>query len=99
MRKSYVQKLIDGVPTLILKEDLDGVQLAPYVLPDLPDYLSPVTDKLVSGRKQRREDLKRTGCRPYEGHASERKAAQQYRKEREQKLIRSMVDRMRWINA
>lgn len=39
--------------------------LATYhmVMPDMPDYISPVTRKLVSGRTQRREDLLRAGCR------------------------------------
>lgn len=34
----------------------------PYVCPDTPDYLSPVTGELISGRVQRREDLKRHDC-------------------------------------
>ncbi len=38
----------------------------PQVLPDLPEYVSPTTGALVSGRAARREDLKRSGCRPYE---------------------------------
>jgi hypothetical protein len=46
-----------------------------YVIPDTPDYVSPVTGLLVSGRKQRREDLKRTGSRPYEGFAQEKQEA------------------------
>jgi hypothetical protein len=51
---------------------------APHLWPDLPDYVSPVTGKLISGRRQREEDLKRSGCRPYEGRESEmREAAQQ----------------------
>jgi hypothetical protein len=36
------------------------------IMGDLPDYTSPVDGKLVSGRAQRREDLKRTGCREYD---------------------------------
>jgi hypothetical protein len=43
-----------------------GVRLAPDVMPDLPAYRSPVDGRLVDGRAQRREDLKRHGCRPYE---------------------------------
>lgn len=34
-----------------------------YIAPDLPEYTSPITGKPVCGRKQRREDLKRSGCR------------------------------------
>lgn len=37
-----------------------------YVIPDTPDYQSPVTGERVSGRVQRREDLKRSGCVPWE---------------------------------
>lgn len=36
------------------------------IVGDLPDYTSPVDGKLVSGRAQRRNDLKRTGCREYD---------------------------------
>ena len=50
-------------------------QRAPMVVPDLPDYVSPVTGKLVSGRRQRREDLFRTHSRPYEGREQEVKQA------------------------
>ena len=35
---------------------------APMIRSDVPDYISPVTGKLVSGMAQRREDLKRSGC-------------------------------------
>lgn len=51
-------------------------QRAPLVIPDLPDYVSPVSGKLVSGRRQRREDLLRTNSRPWEGMASESREAQ-----------------------
>lgn len=43
---------------------------------ELPDYESPIDGRIVSGRAQRREDLKRNGCRPFEGMAAERKEAQ-----------------------
>lgn len=35
----------------------------PYIQGDLPGYLSPVTGQLVDGRRDRREDLARSGCR------------------------------------
>lgn len=47
----------------------------PMVFGDLPDYTSPIDGHLVSGRVQRREDLKRNGCRPWEGMDQERKEA------------------------
>lgn len=36
------------------------------VFGDLPGYESPATGKWVEGRRQREEDLKRSGCRPYD---------------------------------
>lgn len=35
----------------------------PYVRGDLPPYRSPITGQIIEGRKARREDLARSGCR------------------------------------
>lgn len=51
-------------------------QRAPMVVGDLPGYVSPVTGLWIEGRKARREDLKRTNSRPYEGFSQERKEAE-----------------------
>lgn len=50
-----------------------------FVQPDLPGYTSPVTGLWVEGRKARREDLKRTGSRPWEGREQEQKEADRRR--------------------
>lgn len=50
--------------------------LSATVWNDLPGYESPATGEWVEGRKARREDLKRSGCRPYEGREQEAKEAQ-----------------------
>lgn len=54
------------------------------VAPDLPGYESPVTGNWIEGRAARREDLKRTGCRPYED--GERQEAQRQRAHEEKKF-------------
>lgn len=46
---------------------------APFVWDDLPAYESPIDGKPVEGRRQRRNDLARSGCRPYEGREAELK--------------------------
>ena len=38
----------------------------PAVFGDLPGYESPATGEWVEGRKARHEDLKRSGCVPFE---------------------------------
>lgn len=56
-------------------EYLNPTPLTHFVMPDLPDYQSPVDGRVVSGRRQRREDLRRTGSRPWEGLQQEKKEA------------------------
>lgn len=48
---------------------------APAVHADIPAYVSTVTGKLIDGKAARREDLKRSGCRPWEGLEQEQKEA------------------------
>lgn len=57
-----------------------------FIQPDLPGYESPVTGQWIEGRRARREDLKRTGCRPYEGREQEEKSAARVRAEKERGL-------------
>lgn len=66
-----------------------------FVQPDLPGYQSPVTGLWVEGRKQRREDLKRTGSRPYEGRAQEQKEANRQRAYAEQASERRLDETAR----
>jgi len=57
-----------------------------FIQPDLPGYESPIDGRWIEGRRARREDFKRTGCRPYEGFAQEKKEADKIVAERERKL-------------
>ncbi len=68
----------------------DPVDNGVLLMPDLPGYQSPVTGLWVEGRRQRREDLKRTGSRPYEGLEQEQKEVARFHQYEEQKLDRSL---------
>lgn len=57
-----------------------------FIQPDLPGYESPVTGLWVEGRKARREDLRRTNSRPWEGMEQEQKEAAKVRARQDQKL-------------
>ena len=62
-------RLVDKATGLPTPDVSDGI-LRPYVLSDLPPYYSVVSGKWVDGRRARRDDLARTGCRevdPSEG--------------------------------
>jgi hypothetical protein len=83
MRKRYIQEP-DG-SLVEVTQDYSQPQSAPLVFGDLPGYQSPVTGLWVEGRAARREDLKRTGCRPYEGREQEQKEIARYRAYEEQK--------------
>jgi len=52
-----------------------GVFTAPMGIVDIPAYQSPVTGRWINSRSQRAEDLKRNGCRPWEGMEQEKKEA------------------------
>lgn len=56
--------------------DYSPEPIAPMIFGDLPGYQSEASGLWVEGRVQRREDLKRTQCRPWEGQAQEMKEAQ-----------------------
>lgn len=48
---------------------------APAVQADLPAYQSPIDGRWIEGKRARTEDLKRNGCRPWEGMSTEKKEA------------------------
>lgn len=86
-RKTY--RWIDGVMTLVAVNGQyihQEARKAPDVIPDIPGYESPVTGKWIEGRKARREDLKRSGSRPWEGLEQERKEAAKVQREKDRKL-------------
>ncbi len=106
MRTTYVLVNIDGKNKLVEKSEAwrytsnrppeEPIQ-AHMVAPDLPEYDSPITGEIIRGRAQRREDLKKHGCRPFE--AGEREHAARVRRDRDEALRKSMIERLRWINA
>lgn len=85
MRKSYVQDPKTG--QLVPKEEFYAQQYdAPFIMGDLPDYESPIDGRVISGRAARREDLRRSGCREWEGMEQEKKEAHRWKVENERKL-------------
>lgn len=72
-----------------------------FIQPDLPGYESPVTGLWVEGRRARREDLLRTGSRPWEGMEQEQKEAARIRAGQEHKLdaIAERMAHRAWAEA
>lgn len=83
MKTRYIQ--IDGELVKVSDQFHQIRPMAPAVFGDLPDYQSPVDGAVVHGRRGRRYDLARTGCRPYEGGDQERHEAARNRAYDEQK--------------
>jgi hypothetical protein len=81
-KKTY--RYIDGELVLV-RDTARKEPVSAYVIGDLPGYDSPIDGKWVEGRKARREDLKRTGCRPWEGLEQEKKEAARIRAEQDRK--------------
>ena len=55
-------------------------------------YVSPASGKLITSKKQRLEDMRRTNTRPWEGMASETKEAQRRKAYAEQKQDAKLHD-------
>ena len=49
-----------------------------------------MSGKWIEGRKQREEDFKRTGCRPYEGRDQELKERKRQERYADEKLDKSL---------
>jgi hypothetical protein len=89
MRTRYIQHPETG--ELILAQDYRASRPpALYVIGDLPDYESPIDGRVVHGRAGRREDLRRSGCRPYEGREAEQKEASRILRNDEQARDRAI---------
>lgn len=54
---------------------MERVISAPMIRPDIQPYQSPIDGRTINSRKQRMEDLKRSGCRPWEGIEVEKREA------------------------
>lgn len=89
MRTRYIQQK-DGSLRQVDADYLD-VPDGILICPDLPGYVSPVTGLWVEGRRARREDLKRTGSRPYEGLEQEQKEAARQNAYKEQQFDASLT--------
>ena len=59
---------------------------APSVVADIPGYQSPTTGKWIEGRAARREDLKASNARPWEGFAAEKAEADKRKRESDAKF-------------
>lgn len=90
MRRRYIQ--IDGKLVEITHMPRPE-RKGPYIMTDIRPYRSPIDGREISSRKQRREDLKRNECRPYEGFEQENKVAMQYRADQD-KQFESKLDGM-----
>jgi putative FmdB family regulatory protein len=56
------------------------------------EYISPATGKAITSERARRDDLKRSGCRPYEGFEAESKHHAAIRAEEEKKADAKLHD-------
>lgn len=63
----------------------------PLIFGDTPSYQSPITGLWVDGRVARREDMKRSGSRPWEGLAQEKKESARQNQYAEQRLDASLT--------
>lgn len=73
---------------------------SPFGQVDIPSYQSPATGKWITSRAERKEDLKRSGSRPWEGMETEKQEAERQKKydeERQDKALDHAV-RQAWAD-
>jgi len=68
-----------------------------FVNDDIPPYVSPASGKVISSRSARRDDLRRTNSRPWEGFDQERKEASRQRAYADQKFDRVLDEGARTV--
>lgn len=68
---------------------------APMIFGDIPEYVSPASGLVVRGRRARREDLKRTQSRPWEGLEQEKREAERQRQYAEARSDRKLEEHAR----
>jgi hypothetical protein len=78
-RKNGILVDANGTPMELPKR---GEVCVPFIVSDIPDYVSPVDGRLISGRAQRREDLKRNNCVEYEPSMSPTKGKREFKNAR-----------------
>lgn len=59
-------KFVDRQTGAPMAKPFAGSIAMPTIIPDIPEYRSPIDGKLITSRSARREDLIRSGCVPYE---------------------------------
>lgn len=70
-------RCVTCTPEQTCRNPMQRVIEAPAVQTDIPGYQSPIDGRWIEGRRARTEDLKRNGCRPWEGMETERREAEQ----------------------
>ena len=86
----------DGSPAFEVSDDYTPAPRGPLVYGDLPSYQSPIDGRWIDGRVARRQDLARSGCRPWEGMAQERQEAARragYEQQRQDRQFEAAVER------
>lgn len=86
----------DGSEPFEVSKDYIAAPSGPLVIGDLPSYQSPIDGRWIDGRVQRREDMARNNCRPWEGMQQERQEAsrrQDYEHQRMDRKLDETVNR------
>lgn len=73
-------------------QTMNRIVSASFVQEDIPAYVSPTTGRVISSRAARRDDLRRSNCRPWEGFSQERTEAARQRAYVEEKNDAKLTD-------
>lgn len=81
-----------AVPRCCGKRMARVIVTAAYVSGDIPAYVSPTTGRVIGSRSARRDDLRRSSARPWEGIEQEQKEASRQRAYQDAKFDKSLTE-------
>lgn len=64
---------------MLTAEEANAPLKVPMIIPDIPEYRSPIDGRLIKSRSERRDDLKRNNCVEYEPSLSPTKGERKFR--------------------
>jgi len=76
------------------KKIMNVCQIGAYSTKVMEPFESPASGKPITSEREKREDMKRTGCRPWEGQEQERKEVERKKKYNDEKLDKAVTSEL-----
>jgi putative FmdB family regulatory protein len=76
------------------RQIITAVNIGAYSTKVMEPFISPASGKPIETERARREDMKRSGCRPWEGLEQEKKEVERKKKYNDEKLDKAVTNEL-----